>query len=76
MPEFDVILRSGTIVGEYSSQAQDIGIADGVITAIEPSLPHDARDIIELNGHLVMPGAIDPHVHFNEPGRTDTPCEG
>lgn len=28
----------------------------------------DSADIIDANGLLVIPGAIDPHVHFNTPG--------
>jgi allantoinase len=28
-----------------------------------------AGEVIDATGRIVMPGGIDPHVHFNEPGR-------
>jgi allantoinase len=46
----------------------DIAIADGVIAAIGPSLPTTAGERIGAAGRLVLPGGVDPHVHFNEPG--------
>lgn len=47
-------------------------IENGIITAVENSLPDVAGyELIELNNQLLMPGVIDPHVHINEPGRTD-----
>ena len=36
-----------------------------------PELPGDAREEIDARGLHVLPGVIDAHVHFNEPGRTD-----
>ena len=46
-------------------------IEDGKISAIEKSLPNNFDGIVEdAKGSFVMPGLIDPHVHINEPGRT------
>ena len=28
-------------------------------------------EVIELGDNILMPGVIDPHVHINEPGRTE-----
>ena len=71
MPEYDLILHGGMVVGEYSSEILDIGIDNGVITAIGKSLTGTSETSIDLTGYQIMPGGIDPHVHFNEPGRTD-----
>jgi allantoinase len=46
-------------------------INDGRITAILPILPDGEFDIIDLGNKVLMAGIIDPHVHINEPGRTD-----
>lgn len=47
-----------------------IEIEDGVISAIvENYVSHEEG--IELGDLVVMPGIIDPHVHINEPGRTE-----
>ena len=53
----------------------DIGIADGRIAVVaEPGEVSDpCRTYIYANRSHVLPGAIDPHVHFNEPGpRTES----
>ena len=47
----------------------DIAIEDGVITAAEPGLDVKAKREIDARGLLIVPGVIDVHVHFNEPGR-------
>ena len=36
-----------------------------------PDSRGDARETIDATGLHVFPGVIDPHVHFNEPGRTE-----
>ncbi len=47
----------------------DISVEDGVIAAIAPGLPAGRREI-DARSLAVLPGVIDVHVHFNEPGRT------
>jgi len=48
----------------------DIAIEDGVISAIGPQL-QSAKNEIDARGLAILPGLIDVHVHFNEPGRAD-----
>jgi allantoinase len=48
----------------------DIAIDDGRIAAIGPDLG-EAREEIDAQGLTVLPGLIDVHLHFNEPGRTE-----
>ncbi|MEN6383276.1 MAG: amidohydrolase family protein [Rectinema sp.] len=36
----------------------------------EAADPYDYEDILDAHGLLAFPGAIDPHVHFDEPGFT------
>ena len=45
-----------------------IGIAEGRIVSFEEG---PAREVIEASGLVVLPGVVDAHVHFNEPGRAD-----
>ena len=47
----------------------DIAVEDGRIAAIAPEIAEPAREEINARGLHVLPGAIDAHVHFNEPGR-------
>jgi len=48
----------------------DIAIEDGRIVALGPQLPGAAEEI-DARGLHILPGLIDVHLHFNEPGRTD-----
>ena len=50
---------------------RDVAVQDGAIAAIGPELEGVARVEIDAHGLHVLPGVIDAHVHFNEPGRTD-----
>ena len=71
----DLVVRGGTVVtAENAISASiaiaDIAIEDGRISAIAPELPGAAQEI-DARGLTVLPGLIDIHVHFNEPGRTE-----
>jgi allantoinase len=46
-------------------------IEDDKIFDIIDELPADEVEIVDAGNLVVMPGIIDPHVHINEPGRTD-----
>jgi dihydroorotase (multifunctional complex type) len=48
-----------------------IGVEEGKVVAIgkEASLPN-ANKILDVQGKLVLPGLIDTHVHFRDPGYT------
>lgn len=49
----------------------DILIRAGRFAAIlEPGLCHSADEVVELDHALVMPGVVDLHVHFDDPGYT------
>jgi allantoinase len=66
----DVIVRGATVVAADGPERADIGIADGRIAELGEELG-GAREEIDALGLHVLPGAVDAHVHFNEPGRTD-----
>jgi hypothetical protein len=46
----------------------DILIEDGKIAQIAPKIIEEADQTINAEGHVVMPGFIDLHVHLREPG--------
>jgi dihydroorotase len=44
--------------------ARDIGIRNGLIEAVEPSIPESrALKVLNASGHLVVPGLVDLHAH-------------
>jgi len=66
----ELIVRGGTVITPQGAVIADIAVDEGRISAVTPELPGAAREI-DARGLTVLPGLIDIHVHFNEPGRTD-----
>jgi allantoinase len=52
-------------------QRLDVAVEGEKFVEIAPELSDEARETIDATGLHVFPGLIDPHVHFNEPGRTN-----
>jgi len=46
----------------------DVACAGGVVDRIEPGITRSADEELDAAGLLLMPGVIDPQVHFREPG--------
>jgi allantoinase len=68
---YDVIVRGGTVVSPSGLLLADVAIDGGTIVAIGPELEGGGHEEIDARGLHVLSAAIDVHVHFNEPGRTD-----
>ncbi|MCF3932951.1 dihydroorotase family protein [Acuticoccus sp. M5D2P5] len=68
-PSVDTVMREARIVSSTGVREASIAIADGTIVEIGPdeTMPA-AREEIVLAGATVIPGAIDVHVHFRDPG--------
>lgn len=66
----DAVIRGGTLITPSGQQRADLAMDDGVIAKIGPNLGA-AREEIDARDLFVMPGLIDVHLHFNEPGRTE-----
>jgi dihydroorotase len=65
----DFVLANATIVTDTAQFIGSIAIKDGLIAAIgtADAMP-EAVETIDLTGKHILPGAIDAHVHFREPG--------
>jgi allantoinase len=67
----DLVVRGGTVVlPGVGPVPADVAVEDGRIAAVGPELP-DARETVDARSLHVLPGVLDAHVHFNEPGRAD-----
>lgn len=68
------LIKGGTIVNEGSRYKADIILNnDRIEEIIKDGSSTDAaafENIIDAEGCIVMPGVIDTHVHFREPGLT------
>jgi len=63
VPDVDLLIRGGDPV--------DVAVDDGRIVATGVELGLTAAETVDATGLRVLPGAVDAHVHFNDPGRAD-----
>jgi dihydroorotase len=65
----DLVIRGGTVVSPDLALAASVAIKDGAIIAVgaQAAMP-PARETLDASGLHVLPGAIDVHVHFRDPG--------
>ncbi|MFW6014216.1 MAG: dihydroorotase [Candidatus Nanoarchaeia archaeon] len=61
-----MLLKNCRLVDE---SIKDILIVDGKIKKIEHNIENN-EDFIDIKENYVLPGIIDPHCHFREPGMT------
>ncbi len=66
---YDLVVANGRIVMPAGSLTGNVGVTEGRIAAIEQGALQ-GREMIDARGLAVLPGGVDLHVHFNEPGRT------
>ncbi|CAH1223651.1 allantoinase [Paenibacillus sp. JJ-223] len=69
MERYDLIVRGGSVVLPKGVTKVDVGVKDGKIAAIAAKLEGETEQEWDAAGLHVLPGMIDVHVHFSEPGR-------
>jgi len=67
---YDLILKGGIVVNQDGAGQRDIGVSDGRIAEIGDLSRAAAGEIVDCTGLHILPGVIDSHVHFREPGLT------
>ncbi len=71
MATLDLLIRAGTVVSPESSVVADVAVEGEKIVAVTaPGVLTDAKRVVDAKGSYVIPGAIDPHTHFNMPWGT------
>ena len=63
----DLVLKNCRLADEVGEHF--IKVDDGKITGISKT-PLEAAETIDIEGNYVLPGFIDPHIHFRDPGLT------
>lgn len=63
---YDLLVRGGTVVTAANTEELDVAVSGEKIVAIaEPgSLEPRAKKVVEAAGKVVIPGGVDPHVHY------------
>jgi allantoinase len=68
----DLYLKNARVVTEDADFHGGIAIQDGKIAQIAAEdVDVAASQVIDLQGKLVIPGLVDAHAHFNQPGRDE-----
>ena len=70
-----ILIRGGRVVDAASQMDKiaDVYLDGGMIQEIGEKLKVKDKDdrIIDARGMVVMPGLVDLHVHFRDPGQTE-----
>lgn len=65
-----LLIKNGLVINPATqlNEVMDLLIEEGVVVAIQHKIDVVADQVIHADGHWVVPGLIDPHVHLREPG--------
>ncbi|MDY6932722.1 MAG: dihydroorotase [Spirochaetota bacterium] len=69
-----ILIKSGRLIDPASEldEELDVLIEKGIIKKIHKNISEEGKiQIIDASNCIVLPGLIDMHVHFREPGRED-----
>jgi len=72
LPDVDLVIRGGTVVGPDGLARRDVAVGGGVVVGLAESVdaPSGAL-VLDAGGCLVGPGLVDLHTHLRQPGREE-----
>ena len=69
----DLLLRGARVIDRSGSSpvdaTSDVRVSDGRVAEIGRGLAAGSARVVDLGGRIVVPGLVDLHVHFREPGQ-------
>ena len=77
MPDFDVVIRGGTVVDgtRVPRYRADVAIKDGVIAEIGGRISaSNGAEVLDASGLIVGPGFVDLHTHYDAQIQWDPYC--
>ena len=65
-----ILIKNGQVINPATAtnEVLDVLLADGKVVKMEAAITDKAERIVDAKGCYVMPGFIDLHVHFRDPG--------
>jgi len=70
MEKYDLVIKSDKVFVDGRLMNCNIGIQNGIIATISKE-DLRAEKVIDVEGKMVLPGTIDPHVHIRAPGHEE-----
>ena len=67
---YDTVVKNAKIPQGNRLVDANILINNGVIAGITMQDDIEAKEVIDAQGKMVLPGCIDSHTHINDPGFT------
>ena len=68
---FDLLIRNGVCATPAGVASADIGVLSGRVAVVGALSNASAEETFDARGLHVLPGVIDTHVHFREPGHLE-----
>jgi dihydropyrimidinase len=72
---FDWVIHGGEVFTDGTLQRCDIGISEGRVAAIAPSIA-GGRQRFDARGRWLLPGGVDAHVHIDQPPNPGSAARG
>ena len=69
-----LLVQNAMMVLPNGIKEGDLRVENGLIKSIAPHgglVPEQGEFVIDATGLHLLPGVIDPHVHFREPGNPE-----
>ncbi|MFA5449272.1 MAG: dihydroorotase [Clostridia bacterium] len=66
-----MIIKNGLIQKNFALIKKDIQIENGKIVTVADNIDIDGERVLDASGLLIVPAAVDVHIHLREPGFTD-----
>ncbi len=70
MKPVSLLIKNATVILPEGAAQTNIAVNEGKIVAIDPATQFQAETVIDADGLHLLPGVVDSHVHFREPGLT------
>ena len=67
MASCDIVIRNGLVVDGTGSPpyTADVAVTGKLISAVGPNLQMNAKRTVDAKGHIVTPGFVDIHTHYD-----------